>query len=65
MRIQIPREFESDIPPLMNEENEDERIRLFLDVPNWKCECGLVNFGRNERCADPKCQKEKPNDYER
>jgi len=32
--------------------SEDERIRRYLDVSNWKCnECGTTVFGRCRTCA--------------
>jgi hypothetical protein len=40
-----------------------ERIRKFLDCPNWKCTCGLTNFGRNKQCAKWECKKPRPTDY--
>ena len=37
--------------------DENERIRIFLDIPNWVCpKCRLTNFGRNKYCADLKCR---------
>ena len=35
---------------------EDERIREYLNVPNWKCnECGTTVFGRCRTC--PYCRE--------
>ena len=32
--------------------DEDERIRRYLNVPNWICkECGTTVFGRCRTCA--------------
>lgn len=51
------------VPPDSTVELEEtkldrDKVEEYLNVPNWKCECRLVNFGRNKRCADPKCRKE-------
>ncbi len=37
----------------------NEWVKWYLDVPSWKCSCGVTNFGRNVRCARPTCKKEK------
>lgn len=32
--------------------NEEERIRRYINVPNWICEeCGTTVFGRCKTCA--------------
>jgi hypothetical protein len=37
-------------------------VKWFMNVPSWKCACGLTNHGRNERCADWRCRLEKQNE---
>ena len=33
-------------------QKEMDRVRKYLDVPNWTCEkCGAVMFGRMEHCV--------------
>lgn len=42
---------------------EYRRGQIFMNVPPWKCECGIVNFGRNRNCARDTCKKPRPADY--
>ena len=34
-----------------------------MNVPPWKCECGIVNHGRNLHCARWECKKPRPENY--
>jgi hypothetical protein len=44
----------------VGEDPSHEYVKWFMNVPSWKCACGLTNHGRNERCADWRCRREKP-----
>jgi hypothetical protein len=56
----LPEPLEESVTTLISREQYD-RIIKFLDIPNWLCPiCGLTNFGRNEKCADWRCNKERP-----
>lgn len=57
MRIPIPTFQEDEKIPEVKTQFNTEWIHEFLNVPPWKCVCGLTNFGRNEQCA--KCKKER------
>jgi len=35
----------------------------FFSVRNWKCNCGLTNFGRNKKCAMWTCNLPRPLDF--
>lgn len=39
---------------------EHDRIQRFLNVEPWMCpNCGLKNFGRNEKCANYNCRRDR------
>jgi hypothetical protein len=38
-------------------------IKWYLDCPNWKCACGVTNFGRNKNCARDVCRVARPTWY--
>lgn len=44
---------DSDIPePVIEERSDNNRIRAYLNCPNWKCvECGATMFGRCKFCV--------------
>ena len=35
----------------------------YMDCPNWVCACRSTNFGRNKRCANPRCHRPRPESY--
>lgn len=61
-----------DIPSAREEVQFDEMnaqridfIKWYLNCKHWKCpDCNLTNFGRNKKCADPKCRKARPAIYD-
>jgi len=43
---------------------ERTKIKFYMNVKPWLCnKCKLLNFGRNEKCADFKCKSPRPVDY--
>jgi len=54
---------ESKNPEVVCTWEEYRRIQLQMNVPPWKCECGIVNHGRNLNCARWECKKPRPKDY--
>lgn len=42
---------------------EYRRVQLFLNVPSWKCSCGLTYQGRVLKCVRKECGKDRPSDY--
>ena len=62
--IKPEKELPPYVPPFGLTWYEDyRRVKLFDNCPNWKCECGLTNHGRNERCARYTCKKSRPNEW--
>lgn len=56
-------------PPMGLSAWEDKRrVELLLNVPPWKCECGIVNHGRVIECcgrfkpSNP-CNRRRPSNY--
>jgi|GraSoiStandDraft_1057264.scaffolds.fasta_scaffold00114_10 hypothetical protein len=45
--------------PIQLPKTDNDYVRWFMNVPPWKCVCGLTNHGRNERCADWRCRLER------
>ena len=54
--IPIDRKEEPE-PPVTFERADHAYVKWFMNVPSWKCVCGLTNHGRNERCADWRCRR--------
>lgn len=65
MMIQPPVDKEEDEPGsyIITTSKPNEWYVWFFDVPNWKCNCGLMNFGRNKYCADTRCRTPRPADF--
>jgi hypothetical protein len=56
--------FDSSVKPVQHHTWEEyRRVQLFLNVPNWKCPCGLTLHGRVLKCV--RCGKDRPSDYKR
>ena len=66
MIIKPPNDDGIDIPHQFDELNEFtkeqyEYIKQRLSMPTWICiSCGLTNHHYNKRCANFRCNKEKP-----
>jgi hypothetical protein len=52
------------VPPdgLTPWENQ-RRVDLFLNVPDWKCICGLTMMGRVLKCVRANCNGVRPSDW--
>lgn len=63
MIIPIP-QMDNEQSNRMNIEVDDyDWVKRFLHCPPWTCECGLINFGRNKKCADFSCKRDRPASY--
>jgi len=60
MIVPLPTYQEESIE-LIEEKGEIDHnyIRECMNLPSWKCACGLTNHGLNKRCADWRCRRER------
>lgn len=56
---------ESKKPEKLHTWEEYRKTQIYMNVPPWKCSCGIVNFGRNLQCARDTCKKPRPTDYKK
>jgi hypothetical protein len=60
MIINPPTDDPDEVAVTVGEDPSHEYVKWFMNVPSWKCsKCGLTNHGRNEKCADWRCRRER------
>jgi len=60
MIIPFPKYYEEEPTVVSHSGPTMEWTQWYLNVPHWTCKCGLVNFGRNLKCAWDRCKTPRP-----
>lgn len=57
--MKIPPPTDNELPLAELVEKAHDWVTWYLSTPPWIClKCGLLNFGRNKKCAG--CKSERP-----